>query len=48
MKPSADFYREMPKKECSVCGNEIEEQHEMYVTECFDCQELQEHNDITA
>ncbi|MDI3328021.1 MAG: protein YhfH [Alicyclobacillaceae bacterium] len=32
-----EFYTNIPKKQCVVCGNEFEEQHESYATECEHC-----------
>ncbi len=32
-----EFYRNIPMKECSQCGNKIVEQHESYHSECERC-----------
>ncbi|WNB92380.1 protein YhfH [Bacillus sp. NEB1478] len=37
MKNYLEFYRNMPKKTCTECGCEIEEQHESYLYECERC-----------
>ncbi|WP_126425331.1 protein YhfH [Brevibacillus marinus] len=33
------FFASLPKKCCSVCGSEIDEQAESYATECGPCTE---------
>ena len=35
-----DFFRNLPKKQCKECGNEIEEQHECYGNTCDECQHV--------
>jgi hypothetical protein len=37
-----EFYRNIPKKECSECGCEIQEQHESYLYECERCMGIHE------
>ncbi|MDQ0232221.1 protein YhfH [Metabacillus malikii] len=32
-----DFFRNLPKKQCKECGNEMEEQHECYSHTCNSC-----------
>jgi hypothetical protein len=32
-----DFFRTLPPKQCSVCGDPIEEQAESYLMECDRC-----------
>ncbi|ADG05899.1 protein YhfH [Kyrpidia tusciae] len=32
-----EFYTKIPKKQCTVCGKEFEEQCESYATECEHC-----------
>jgi hypothetical protein len=34
---SLEFYRNLPKKSCLECGDEIEEQHESYLYLCERC-----------
>lgn len=42
MKPIAEFYRNIPNKECACCGREFEEQHESYLFECERCMNLRD------
>lgn len=37
IRKSTDFFRNLPPKSCSHCGNRIEEQHESYTNECERC-----------
>lgn len=37
MMETLEFYRNLPKKHCVECGQEIEEQHESYLYECERC-----------
>lgn len=32
-----EFFRELPKKQCAECGQEIIEQAESYMMECDHC-----------
>ena len=32
-----DFFRNLPAKQCTECGEHIEEQAESYLTECDRC-----------
>ncbi|RHW42210.1 YhfH family protein [Neobacillus notoginsengisoli] len=32
-----EFFRNLPQKECPVCGENIQEQAESYVLECEGC-----------
>ncbi|MFD1926851.1 protein YhfH [Sporosarcina siberiensis] len=32
-----EFFKNLPAKTCSLCQNEIEEQHECYSTKCDAC-----------
>lgn len=33
-----DFFRNLPAKRCTNCGNEMEEQFDCYTHTCEDCQ----------
>ncbi|WP_342526062.1 protein YhfH [Chryseomicrobium sp. FSL W7-1435] len=35
-----DFFRNLPAKQCSTCGDKIEEMHECYQTQCEKCSSL--------
>ncbi|MEI5906472.1 protein YhfH [Bacillus spongiae] len=32
-----DFFKNLPAKKCSKCGEKIEEQHECYGNHCENC-----------
>ncbi|WP_335870162.1 protein YhfH [Bacillus sp. 2205SS5-2] len=32
-----DFFKNLPAKQCSNCGETIEEQHECYGNQCENC-----------
>ncbi|MHA6258299.1 protein YhfH [Sporosarcina sp. CAU 1771] len=32
-----EFFRNLPAKNCVICGEEIEEQHECYSNKCDTC-----------
>ncbi|RBW67380.1 protein YhfH [Bacillus taeanensis] len=34
---STEFFRNLPAKQCTKCGNKMKEQHESYSNECEDC-----------
>lgn len=34
MTKTLDFYRNIPRKECTKCGHEVQEQFDCYITEC--------------
>lgn len=34
---STEFYRNLPPKTCSECGNRLSEQHESYLSVCHNC-----------
>jgi len=40
MIPISEFYRKLPPKLCTTCGNPIEEQHESYLHQCERCMNL--------
>ncbi len=40
MEGPLEFFRNLPPKECTKCGNKIEEQHECYGNTCDQCSEL--------
>ncbi len=35
---STEFFSNLPPKECSKCGEVVEEMHECYSNECLDCE----------
>lgn len=35
-----EFFKNLPKKTCVTCGNEIEEMHECYGSKCDACNML--------
>ncbi|QPC46008.1 protein YhfH [Mangrovibacillus cuniculi] len=37
-----EFFRELPKKTCTKCGEHIEEQHECYGNVCDHCLDVKE------
>ncbi|MDW0110790.1 protein YhfH [Sporosarcina aquimarina] len=34
-----EFFRNLPPKQCATCGEQFEEQHECYQTNCPSCSE---------
>ncbi|WP_371859255.1 protein YhfH [Salisediminibacterium halotolerans] len=34
---SVEFFQKLPAKQCSTCGEKIEEMHECYSNECEKC-----------
>ncbi|MBS4204126.1 protein YhfH [Lederbergia citrea] len=36
-----DFFKNLPPKQCTECGEQIAEQHECYGTKCDRCNDLQ-------
>lgn len=37
---SVEFFKNLPPKNCTECGNTIEEQHECYGNKCNQCNHL--------
>ncbi|GAB7386870.1 protein YhfH [Bacillaceae bacterium] len=37
MAPVLEFFRNLPKKICAVCGKVMQEQADCYANECFEC-----------
>ena len=37
MTPSTEFFKNLPAKQCTDCGEEINEQHESYLNQCDKC-----------
>jgi len=37
-----EFFRNLPPKHCTKCGEVIEEQHECYGNTCFSCIGIQD------
>ena len=37
MTPSTEFFRNLPAKQCTDCGEVIQEQHESYLHQCDKC-----------
>nr|WP_091656544.1 protein YhfH [Alteribacillus iranensis] len=37
MKKITEFFRNLPPKQCTDCGEVIEEQHESYMNQCDKC-----------
>ncbi|HZG73992.1 MAG TPA: protein YhfH [Chondromyces sp.] len=37
-----EFFKNLPAKECSKCGDHIEEQHECYGNTCSNCTDIQD------
>lgn len=37
---SVEFFKNLPPKQCTECGNTIEEQHECYGNKCDQCNHL--------
>lgn len=37
---SVEFFKNLPPKNCTECGNTIEEQHECYGNKCDQCNHL--------
>ncbi|MBS4193594.1 protein YhfH [Lederbergia citri] len=35
-----DFFKNLPAKKCTECGEKIAEQHECYGTKCDQCSEI--------
>ncbi|MBQ4841594.1 YhfH family protein [Bacillus safensis] len=35
-----EFFRNLPSKKCSKCGNDLMEQHECYGNECEECSQV--------
>lgn len=33
----SEFFKNLPRKKCTDCGHEIEEQHECYGNRCSEC-----------
>lgn len=33
-----EFFRNLPPKQCSCCGQEVKEMHESYVLKCETCE----------
>ncbi|ANB60722.1 protein YhfH [Anoxybacteroides amylolyticum] len=33
----SEFFKNLPRKKCTDCGKEIEEQHECYGNKCNNC-----------
>lgn len=40
MENVVEFFKNLPSKQCTSCGENIEEQHECYGTQCESCNEL--------
>lgn len=40
MENVVEFFKNLPAKKCSNCGEKIEEQHECYGSQCEKCDEL--------
>ncbi|WP_141433181.1 protein YhfH [Bacillus sp. 03113] len=40
MRKVLEFFRHLPRKRCTECGCEIEEQHECYGNKCENCLEV--------
>ncbi|PRO64439.1 protein YhfH [Alkalicoccus urumqiensis] len=39
MMSSVEFFRSLPPKQCTKCGNVLNEMHESYVQQCEECSE---------
>ncbi len=37
MMSSVEFFRNLPPKQCTKCGNQLDEMHESYVQQCDEC-----------
>ncbi|MDN7247319.1 protein YhfH [Planococcus shenhongbingii] len=35
-----EFFKNLPPKQCSNCGEKVEEQHECYGSQCESCNNL--------
>lgn len=44
IKSSAEFFRNLPNKCCSKCGNVMEEQADCYTIICEECNDFQHYN----
>ncbi|MFB5661635.1 protein YhfH [Alteribacillus sp. HJP-4] len=43
MKRVMEFFRNLPQKQCSDCGEIMEEQHESYMNQCDKCLRHSQH-----
>lgn len=44
IRSSSEFFRNLPGKCCSKCGNTIEEQADCYINICEECNDFQHYN----